>query len=274
MRDTVKTKKGAAKVKEGARVTVQGSQELASGLSGQARAAVDERAAKVRESDAYAKGQEIAARTGQRVREAGLDERAGEVAAKLREAELIRRALETANTVTDRQLERLGRQLAAGRVGERLGLQPPKRKRRFPWLAAALGAVCGYAAGMLTAPERGEELRGTLSQRVGVLGGPTGTAGQAMGPGLEARDPGAETPETMVQSTPDLAAPPAEKPLEDRIRTKLGQDPRTSDLPSLNINVVEGTVFVRGSVPEDFDREQIRAVVADVEGVTDVDLQV
>lgn len=271
MRDTLKTKKGAAKVREGARVTVEGSQELASGLSGQARAAMDERAARLRESDAYAKGQDIAERTGQRVREAQLDERAADIASKLRDAELIRRALETANTVTDRQLERLGRQLSAGRVGERLGLRPPKR--RFPWLAAALGAVCGYAAGMLTAPERGEQVRGTLSQRLGRLG-PAGTAEQSVGPGLEARDPGAATSETMAQSTPDLAAPPADKPLEDRIRTKLGQDPRTSGLPSLNLNVVEGTVFVRGSVPEDFDSEQIRAVVADVPGVTDVDLQV
>lgn len=272
MRDKLKTRKGAAKVKKGTRATVEGSAELASGLSGQARTALDERAAKVRESEAYAKGQDIAARTGQRVREARLDERAADVAAKLRDAELIRRALETANTLTDRQLARLGQQLAGGKVGQRLGLRPSKR--RFPWLAAALGAACGYAAGMLTAPKPGEELRGTLSQRVGGLGGPTGTAGQAMGPGLEARGQGGAAPGTMAQSTPDLAAPPADKPLEDRIRTQLGQDPRTSDLPSLNINVVEGTVFVRGSVPEDFDSEQIRAVVADVPGVTDVDLQV
>ncbi len=37
---------------------------------------------------------------------------------------------------------------------------------------------------------------------------------------------------------------------------------------------MESTVFVRGSVPPGFDEEDLRAVVAEVEGVTDVDMQV
>jgi hypothetical protein len=42
---------------------------------------------------------------------------------------------------------------------------------------------------------------------------------------------------------------------------------------AVNVNVAEGTVFVRGPLPEGVDEQAVRDVIAKVPGVTDVDLQ-
>jgi len=86
------------------------------------------------------------------------------------------------------------------------------------------------------------------------------------------QDPAA-TP--MSADVTEGAAPvPSGRPLADQVRSHLGSDPRTADLPGLAINVAEGTVFVRGSVPPGFEESWIREVVSSVPGVNDVDLQV
>ena len=58
-----------------------------------------------------------------------------------------------------------------------------------------------------------------------------------------------------------------------RTPLRLGEDPRTADLPSLNINVVDGTVVVRGAVPDSADQDAIRDVITGVEGVQNVDMK-
>jgi osmotically-inducible protein OsmY len=70
-----------------------------------------------------------------------------------------------------------------------------------------------------------------------------------------------------------VAAPTGDPQLADKVRTRLGEDPRTTDLPSLNINVVDGTVVVRGSLPDDADETAVRDVVAGVDGVRDVEME-
>ena len=240
----------------------------ASSLGAQARAqakeaALDERAAelaeRLRESDAFvkaqAKGSELAELTRQKLREAELEEKASELAERVRSSEAAQQARAAVQRVSDEQLDRLGGWLSRGKAGEKLGVQPAKR--RFPaWLALLLGLVAGYVAGALTAPKRGEDLRNELSQR-----------------GAELRDDLATTAQRIQQDTADVSAPPAQKPLADEVRTRLGEDPRTSSLPKLNVNVAEGTVFVRGSLPTGFDEDAIRDVIAAVPGVEDVDLQ-
>jgi osmotically-inducible protein OsmY len=66
----------------------------------------------------------------------------------------------------------------------------------------------------------------------------------------------------------------AATPLADKIRSELANDPRTAELPNLDVNVANGTVFVRGSVPSAFHEEALRDVITRVPGVHDVDLQV
>lgn len=251
--------------------------DLAAQLRVQAQQAhLDERAAeladraaelaeRIRRSDAYraaqAKGAMIAATTRQKVHESHLDERAAELADRVRESQAAEKARET----SDRTLERVGDWLSHGRTGEKLHLQPAKRG--FPgWLVALLGLAAGFAVGMLAAPKRGDELRADLVGSASRLASRTPVGGMG-GDTLETTGPGPQ--EAVLPPSAD-----AQKPLADRVRTALGQDPRTRDLPKLNVNVVEGTVFVRGAVPDDFDEASLRSVVESVDGVTDVDLQV
>ena len=247
----------------------------ATGLADQARtqardAGLDERAAelaeraaelaeRVRESESFAraqaKGSALAARTRTRLKEAELEERAAELAQRVRSADTTQQALTTAQRVSDEQLSRLGGWLSRGKAAEKLGVRPARRGLPT-WLALLIGAGVGYLIGTLTAPKRGDDLREDLFAR-----------------GAELKEDLAATAERMQQDTADMAAPPSQKPIADEIRTRLGEDPRTAGLPKLNVNVAEGTVFVRGSLPAGFDESAIREVITTVPGVEDIDLQ-
>lgn len=258
----------SAKSPAGRKAAAMAARRKAAEVTSRARAqasdaGLDERAAelaeRVRESDAFlkaqAKGTDFAERTRQRVKEAELDEKATELAERVRNSDAAQQALTTVQRLSDEQLERLGGWLARGKTAQKLGVR--SSKRRVPaWLAVVAGVAAGYVIGLLTAPKRGEELRSDLVQQSSGL-----------------RDDLATTAQRLQQDTEDAAAPPAQKPLADKVRTRLGEDPRTSELPKLNVNVAEGTVFVRGSVPSGFDEDAIRAVIASVPGVEDVDLQ-
>lgn len=238
--------------------------DLAAQARDQAKAAgLDEKAAevaeRVRDSEtlarAQAKGSELAELTRTRIREAELDDKAAELAERVKSADATQQAMRSVQRLSDEQLKRLGGWLAASKVAPKLGVQPAKR--RFPtWLALLVGAVAGYVAGMLTAPKRGEEMRTDLAERT-----------------RDVQEGVAAAASRVQQDTADVGAPPAQKPIADEVRTRLGEDPRTSGLPKLNVNVAEGTVFVRGSLPVGFDESAIREVVASVPGVDDVDLQ-
>ncbi|HWB71941.1 MAG TPA: BON domain-containing protein [Egibacteraceae bacterium] len=235
----VKARRRAADVREQLRES--GLEERASDL---AQRAV-ELAERVRDSEALAKAQarsrEFAALTAEKIRQTQLDDKAAELANRIRESEPAQQAADA----TERALQRLGAWLSEGRTGEKLKIRPAKRGVG-PWIVALCGAIVGYLIGVLTAPKPGSALRDDL---------------------FTAAD-------RLRQDTADVSAPPAQKPLEDKVRTRLGEDPRTAELPRLNINVAEGTVFVRGNVPAGFDENAIRDVIAGIDGVKDVDLQV
>lgn len=217
-------------------------------------------AERVRDSAAFtkaqAKGSELADRTRVKLKEAELDQRANELADRVRQSEAAQSTLATAQRMSDEQLSRLGGWLSQGKAAEKLGVRPARRGLPA-WLAALIGVGVGYLIGTLTAPKRGEDLRSELAERSN-----------------EWKDDLATTAQRLQQDTADSSAPPSEKPIADEIRTRLGEDPRTAELPKLNVNVAEGTVFVRGSLPAGFDESAIRDVVASVPGVEDIDLQV
>lgn len=220
----------------------------------------------IREAELEAKAAEIAALTRHRIKDTGLDDLAADVVGRVREAaaalqasDAAQQAAEAARDATDKTLNKVGEWLGDTAVGDRLsdtavggrmGLGSSRRKR--PWWALALLAGAA-AAGTAVAVLRGRE---------------------------EAEDPwsGEEfgaTPATPAPPPTSSVAPTAaDRPLEERVREALGQDPRTAAVPRLNVNVVEGTVFVRGAVDEDVDQDVLRSVIEGVEGVNDVDLQV
>lgn len=203
-------------------------------------AGLDEKAAALAASLAAA-----GAAAGAKIKDAGLDEKAAELATRLRDSKTAQQAAEIAREYSDRALERVNEWLVESGAGERLGIAPPPKRRagrKLFWVLTVAAALVG----VMIARNRG---------RQGAYGG------------MDLLEESGPTDSPTV--------PSEQRPLADKVRTAIGQDPRTRELPErLNINVVEGTVFVRGPVPGDFDAEDLRTVIAGVEGVTDVDLQV
>ncbi|HUH08088.1 MAG TPA: BON domain-containing protein [Egibacteraceae bacterium] len=214
-----------------------------------------EMAERVRKSDAYEAIQETggkwSSRAQEKIHEAGLDTRAAELRDRIRDADATRKAKEAAERMSDDALAGLGAWMAKGERGRKLGVR--SAKRRFAFIPLAIGAGLGWGIGVLTAPRPGTKTREELAQRA-----------------QEMRQEAATRMERMRQQTVEVA----HDQLEEMVRARLSQDPRTSQLGALNVDVAEGTVFVRGEVPQAFDERQIREIVLDVPGVRDVDLQV
>jgi osmotically-inducible protein OsmY len=58
--------------------------------------------------------------------------------------------------------------------------------------------------------------------------------------------------------------------IENRIRTRVGEDPRTSDVPHLNVEVNDGVADIRGQVHSDEEKQAVEEIASGVEGVTEV----
>jgi gas vesicle protein len=235
----------------------------ANAAAAEARRAAQESAAAVRD---------LAQALVAQVRQLGLDEKTSEAVERLKSSqaygkaqakadELGRRVTESDAVIVGREnaarrsaqaLAGLGAWLATGDRGKRLGITNAKR-RGSGWAFGLLGVGVGYAVGLLTAPKEGGEMRGQLFNR---------------GDGQSQDNVAGHIGQTWEDTTP-----PFERPLVDKVRTRLGEDPRTAALPKLNINVVGNTVVVRGAVPEGVDRSVIEDVIAGVEGVDNVDIE-
>jgi hypothetical protein len=64
--------------------------------------------------------------------------------------------------------------------------------------------------------------------------------------------------------------PVQEEEVENRIRTRVGEDPRTLDLPHLNVEVNDGVADIRGEVHTDEEKQAVEEIASNVEGVTEV----
>ena len=58
--------------------------------------------------------------------------------------------------------------------------------------------------------------------------------------------------------------------VENRIRTRIGEDERTKDLPKVNVEVNDGVAELRGVAPSDTVKDAAGEVAADTEGVREV----
>ena len=221
----------------------------------------------IREAELEAKAAEIAAVTRSRIKDTGLDDLANDVVSRVRDAavalqasDAAQHAAEAARDATDKTLGKVGEWLGDTSIGDRLtdtpvggrlGLTSPPRKR--PWWALAL--IAGAAA---------------AGAAVAVLRGRAEDEEDPWGADFAGESFGASEP----PATSSVAPTVADRPLEERVREALGQDPRTSHVSRLNVNVVDSTVFVRGAVGADVNQDVLRTVIEGVEGVSDVDLQV
>ena len=64
--------------------------------------------------------------------------------------------------------------------------------------------------------------------------------------------------------------PEQQEEVENRIRTRVGEDSRTANLPHLNVEVNDGVADLRGEVHSEDERQAVEEIASSVEGVTEV----
>lgn len=117
-------------------------------------------------------------------------------------------------------------------------------------------------------------------------GTPTGTAGGGAGGqtdvGTISGDPnrtGAERTYSDPSSGPLIGeqhrgrvgdVPVQQEEVENRIRTRIGEDPRTMDMPRVNVEVNDGVAELRGEAPSEEAKAAAGEIASGVEGVREV----
>lgn len=168
-------------------------------------------------------------------------------------------------------------------------------------------ALLGLAVGAAVARSRGGDSPGESSSFTGTTGHhspdagspagqrgetwgsgtPTGTAGggaAASDPAAPQRpeDPnrtGAERGYSDPSSGPLIGeqhrggvegVPEQQEEVEQRIRTRIGEDPRTAELPRLNVEVNDGVAELRGISPSEEAKQAAGEIAQETEGVREV----
>ena len=69
---------------------------------------------------------------------------------------------------------------------------------------------------------------------------------------------------------PIEGVPSSQDEVAQRIRTSIGEDPRTADMPRVNVEVIDGVAELRGPAPSEDARIAAAEIAASTEGVTEV----
>lgn len=167
------------------------------------------------------------------------------------------------------------------------------------FLKYGLFALAGLALGAILARSKSEN--GASSSYTGTTGhhapdasSPAGQRGETWGSGTptgtagggatrqtpsEPNRTGAERDYSDPSSGPLIGeqhrgqvgdVPVQHEEVENRIRTLIGEDPRTSDMPHLNVEVNDGIAELRGPAPSQEARQAAGEIAAGVEGVSEV----
>ena len=64
--------------------------------------------------------------------------------------------------------------------------------------------------------------------------------------------------------------PEQQEEVEQRIRTRIGEDPRTMDLPRVNVEVNDGVAELRGTAPSEETKAAVGEIASGTEGVREV----
>ena len=64
--------------------------------------------------------------------------------------------------------------------------------------------------------------------------------------------------------------PEQQEEVEQRIRTRIGEDPRTKDLPRVNVEVNDGVAELRGTAPSEEAKTAVGEIASGTEGVSEV----
>jgi BON domain len=176
---------------------------------------------------------------------------------------------------------------AAGKTAWKLGKGQAKLTRRamtsqepraLRFLKYGIFALAGLAVGTLISrrnggvPDTSSSFTGTTGQQWGS-GTPAGTAGG--GPNRT----GAERSFSDPSSGPLIGeqrregvegVPEQQEEVEQRIRTRIGEDPRTMDMPRVNVEVNDGIAELRGEAPSEEAKAAAGEIASSIEGVREV----
>ena len=113
-------------------------------------------------------------------------------------------------------------------------------------------------------------------------GTPTGTTGGDAGTHQRPEEPnrtGAERDYSDPSAGPLIGeqrrgsvegVPEQQEDVEQRIRTSLGEDPRTMDMPRVNVEVNDGVAELRGTAPSEDAKTAAGEIASGIEGVREV----
>ena len=173
------------------------------------------------------------------------------------------------------------------------------------FLKYGLFALAGFAIGAILARSKSDDgasssYTGTTGQHSPDPASPAGQRGETWGSGTPTGSSGGGVGASDPTAPQDPSAPnrtgaerdysdPSSGPLigehhrghiagvgeaqeevEQRIRTRIGEDPRTADMPRVNVEVTDGIAELRGPAPSPEAREAAAEIAASVEGVTEV----
>jgi BON domain len=163
------------------------------------------------------------------------------------------------------------------------------------YLKYGVFAILGFAVGALVARSRNRDdntsssLTDTIDQHTPDLGSPSGQRGETWGSGSSpasehqrSEDPnstGSERDYSDPSSGPLIGrthrgrigdVPEQQQEIENRIRTRVGEDPRTSDLPHLNVEVNDGVADIRGEAHSEEEKQAVEEIASGIEGVAEV----
>lgn len=121
------------------------------------------------------------------------------------------------------------------------------------------------------APDAGSPA-GARGETAGT-GTPTDSAG-GTGAGGVAQDPAHSDPSSgpLIGEAHSATAGVGEEQqeVEQRIRTRIGEDERTRDMPRVNVEVVDGVAELRGEAPSEAAKDAAGEIAAQAEGVREV----
>ena len=161
-------------------------------------------------------------------------------------------------------------------VGRALSPREPAPSR---YLKYGLFALVGFAVGALVA-----RLGGRAGQHGETWGSAAGTVSDPASPAARQRpeDPHRTGPEREYSdptSGPLIGRshraqrdriPTQHQEIENRIRTRVGEDPRTMHVTRLNVEVNDDVADIRGEVHSEEEKRAVEEIAAGVEGVTEV----
>jgi hypothetical protein len=181
---------------------------------------------------------------------------------------------------------------AAGKTAWKLGKGEAKLVRRamtsrepttIRFAKYGFFALVGLAVGTLIAR------RNTTGQHAPDAGSPAGQRGETWGTGTagagthqrpeEPNRTGAERSYSDPSTGPLIGEQrrgsvegvgEQQEEVEQRIRTRIGEDPRTMDMPRVNVEVNDGVAELRGEAPSEEAKAAAGEIASSIEGVREV----